>query len=148
MYLCIYLSIFLSISRYFFAAAITAETGKVLSYGVACNSCAFCNGRDNKLRESVISREEYELKMSFHNPFCSAEYAELSSVQFESAIDPIVIEAALRRGVVFFAIVSDGDNKTTTFLQRQKCTRIYATLLPSSVSSASLTCQTFEDKPP
>ena len=63
-------------SRYCFAAAIAAQTGKVLSYGVACNSCALCNSLGSKLRESVISDEEFEEKMAVHKPLCSAEYAD------------------------------------------------------------------------
>ena len=105
-------------SRYCFAAAIAAQTGKVLSYGVACNSCALCNSLGSKLRESVISDEEFEERMAVHKPLCSAEYADFSSVQLESAIAPKVIEAAMRRGVLFSAIVSDGDNKTHDVLAK------------------------------
>ena len=90
------------------AAAISAET-KVLSYGVACNSCAHCSTMDNKLRDSEIHPEEYETKMAIHKPVCSAEYSDYSSVQLESAMALKVIRDALARGVIFSAIVSDGD---------------------------------------
>ena len=105
-------------SRYCFASAISAETGKVLSYGVACNSCPHCNTIDNKLRDSLITPEEHETKMSLHKPECSAEYSDYSSVQLESAIAPKVIRDALERGVLFSAIVSDGDNKTHDVLAK------------------------------
>ena len=105
-------------SRYCFASAIAAETGKVLSYGVACNSCALCNTLDNKLRDSELDLEEYQTKMAVHKPLCSAEYSDFSSVQLESAIAPRVIGDALKRGVVFSAIVSDGDNKTHDVLAK------------------------------
>ena len=67
---------------------------------------------ENKLRDSVITSTEYETKLSIHNPVCSAEYYDYSSVQLESAIAPTVIRDALERGVIFSAIVSDGDSKT------------------------------------
>ena len=60
-------------SHYCFAAAISAETGKVLAYGAACNSCAYCSTIANQLRDSVISPEEHESKMSIHKPECSSE---------------------------------------------------------------------------
>ena len=44
-------------SRYCFAAAVLAETGKVVSYGVACNSCATCTLLDNMLLSNEISKE-------------------------------------------------------------------------------------------
>ena len=105
-------------SRYCFAAAISAETGKVLSYDVACNSCAYCSTLDNKLRDSVIPLEEHQTKMAIHKPVCSAEYSDYSSVQLESAIAPKVIADALSRGIIFSAIVSDGDNKTHDVLAK------------------------------
>ena len=104
--------------RYCFAAAIAAETGKVLAYGVACNSCAFCSALDNKLRDSEIDSEVYATRMAVHKPLCSAEYSEFSSVQLESAIAPKVIGNALARGVIFSSIVSDGDNKTHDVLEK------------------------------
>ena len=110
-------------SRYCFAAAIAAETGRVVSYGVACNSCAFCSSMDNRLRDSVISRELFESKMAMHKPVCSAEYVDYSSVQLESAIAPSVTEVALKRGVVFAAIVYDGDNKTHDVLAKAEVYR-------------------------
>ena len=105
-------------SRYCFAAAISAETGKVLSYGVACNSCAYCNAMDNQLRDSQISPEEHESRMAIHKPVCSAEYVDFSYVQLESAIAPKVIGDALELGVIFSAIMSDGDNKTHDVLAK------------------------------
>ena len=99
-------------SRYCFAAAIIAETGKVVSYGVACNSCSYCVTLKNKLRDSLITLEEYEGRVAIHAPICCAQYSDYSSVHLESAIAPKVISDALVRGIVFSGIVSDGDNKT------------------------------------
>ena len=99
-------------SRYCFAAAIIAETGKVVSYGVACNSCAFCTETNNQLRDSIITTEQHEERIAIHASVCPAEYADYSSVHLESAIAPKVISDALERGIVFSGIVSDGDNKT------------------------------------
>ena len=103
---------------YCFASAIAAETGKALSYGVACNSCGYCNTIANQLRDNVISPEEHDSKISNHKPECSLEYPAYSSVQLESAIAPQVILDAQERGVLFSAIVSDGDNKTHDVLAR------------------------------
>ena len=49
---------------------------------------------------------------------CQAEYQGLSSVHLESANAPKVISDALDRGVIFSAIVSDGDNKTHKILAK------------------------------
>ena len=105
-------------SRYCFAAAIIAQTGKVISYGLACNSCAVCNRISNRLLSKVITEEECEQQMLIHKPNCPAEYKGLSSVHLESAIAPKVISDALERGVIFSAIVSDGDNKTHDVLAK------------------------------
>ena len=85
--------------------------------------------------------------MAIHKPLCSAEYSDYSSVQLESAIAPKVIGDALARGVIFSAIVSDGDNKTHDVLERLQSTRIFATLPLSRVSSASLMWRKDENEP-
>ena len=45
-------------SPYCFASAISVDTGKVLAYDVACNSCRQCNMYASKLREDKITEEE------------------------------------------------------------------------------------------
>ena len=79
-------------SRYYFANAIIAETGNLVSYGVACNSCSYCVRLNNKLRDSLITLEEYEVQVAIHAPICCAEYADYSSVHLESAIAPKVFQ--------------------------------------------------------
>ena len=105
-------------SRYCFAAAIIAGTGKVVSYGVAFNSCSLCNILGNRLKREQISIEEFDTRMVEHKVTCPAEYSDLESVHLESAIAPRVISEALDRGVRFTGIVSDGDNKTHEILQK------------------------------
>ena len=73
---------------------------------------------DNKLRDSMVTPEEHELQTAIHKPVCSAEYSDFSSVQLESTIAPKVIRDALARGVIFSAIVSDGDNNTHDVLTK------------------------------
>ena len=90
-------------SRSCFAAAITAETGKVISYEVGCNSCAVCTRINDRYLSNSIKKEQCEIQK---------EDSKLSSVHLKSAIGPKVIAGALERGVIFSAIVSDGDNKT------------------------------------
>ena len=99
-------------SRYCFAAAIISQTGKVISYDIGCNSCAICTRINNRYLTKSITLQECELQKATHKLVCPAEYLELSSVHLESAIAPKVISDALARGVIFSAIVSDGDNKT------------------------------------
>ena len=99
-------------SRYCFAAAILVDTGKVVAYDVACNSCNICSMLANKLQRNQYTKEEYESQIEIHRNLCPAEYSDLSSVHLESALAPKVITMAMQRGVRFTAIVSDGDNKT------------------------------------
>ena len=105
-------------SRYCFAAAIIAVSGKVLPYGVACNSCAYCVELNNRLRDSLITLEQYEVQLAIHEPSCCAEYSEYSSVHLESAIAHKVISDALECGIVFTGIVSGGDNKAHDVLRK------------------------------
>ena len=46
-------------SRYCIACAISVETGKVLSYEIACNSCKLCIEKQQALREKRIYLVEY-----------------------------------------------------------------------------------------
>ena len=105
-------------SRYCFAAAVIADTGKVVAYDVACNSCNICSMLANKLQRTQISKEDHESRIEEHRKVCPAEYSDLASVHLESALAPKVITEALERGVRFTAIVSDGDNKTHDILMK------------------------------
>ena len=105
-------------ARYAFAACIIAETGKVVSYGIACNSRAFCTRTNNRYRNKEIDCDEFETQKNIHKLVCPAEYADLSSVHLESAIAPKVVSDVLEKGVLFSAIVTDGDNKTHNVLEK------------------------------
>lgn len=105
-------------SRYCFASCIAVETGKVLSYGVACNSCSSCNKHENLLREDTISLEEFDKWKESHLPHCPAKFINLASVHLESAIAPQVVCDALDRGIIFTGIVSDGNNKIHETLEK------------------------------
>ena len=124
-------------SRYCFAAAIIAQTGKVISYNIGCNSCAVCSRINNRYLSNSITQEECNIEKANHKAICPAEYSELSSVHLESAIAPNkVISDALDRGVVFSAIVTDGDNKTNDTLENAD---IYRSL-PGSPSIQRFEC--------
>ena len=99
-------------SKYCFAAAISVLTGKVISYGIACNSCSQCSEYSNRFRAQKISIEDYEGWKLKHQPVCPAKYSQYASVQLESALAPAVVESALNIGVIFSGMVTDGDNKT------------------------------------
>ena len=86
-------------SRYCFAAAIIAQTGKVISYYIGCNSCAMCTRINNRYLCQSITQEEFDIQKELHKPVCPAEYSDLSSVHLESAIAPKVISDALERAL-------------------------------------------------
>ena len=106
-------------SRYCFAAAISVHTGKVISYGIASNSCNQCSEYSNRSREQKISLQDYEEWKLIHQPVCPAKYSQFASVQLESALAPAVVRSALNIGVVFSGIVTDGDNKTHESLRKE-----------------------------
>ena len=107
-------------SRYCFGAAISVHTAKVVSYGIACNSCKQCNEHRNMRRNGSISEEEYHIWEAIHKPRCTANYSEYASVQLESALAPVVVGDALDRGIIFSGLVTDGDNKTHEVLRKAK----------------------------
>lgn len=59
-------------SRY--ASTISVETGKVLSYGIACHSCRNCSMYDNLLRNDRISVEDYKKWEEKHSNICQATF--------------------------------------------------------------------------
>lgn len=63
-------------SRYAFASAISIDTGKVVSYGDACNSCIMvCSKYENDLRDDRISKEEFNKLNEKHSPVCPATFS-------------------------------------------------------------------------
>ena len=106
-------------SRYCFAAAISVQSGKVLAYDIACNSCKICSELGNLYRDEVIRIEEFETRKLTHAPNCPAKFSSYASVQLESALAPTVVRSALSRGVIFLGIVTNGDNKTSEVLRQE-----------------------------
>ena len=45
--------------RYCFASAISIDSGKVLDFEIACNSCRLCTEKQQALRNSRITRKDY-----------------------------------------------------------------------------------------
>ena len=105
-------------SRYCFASAISVDTGRVLSYDVACNSCEECSEYENKLRNKLISEKEYRDLKENHDVICQATYSDLASIQLESAVAPVIVRQAYERGIIFSGLVCDGDNKTDEALKK------------------------------
>ena len=112
-------------SPYCFASAISVDTGKVVAYDVACNSCRTCNKNARKLRENEMSEEEHHNWYLKHQSSCPAKYSEYASIHLESLLAPLVVRQAHDRGIIFTGVVSDGDNKTDAALKEAK---IYTTL--------------------
>ena len=112
-------------SPYCFASAISVETGKVLAYDVACNTCRQCNLHANKLRDHEMTEDEHHDWFLEHKITCPAKYSEYASVHLESLLAPLVVRQAYDRGIVFTGIVSDGDNKTDAAIKEAD---IYKTL--------------------
>ena len=107
-------------SRYCFAAAISVHTGKVISYGIACNSCNQCSEYSNRYREQKISQEDYEEWKLIHQPVCPAKYSQFASVQLESALAPAVVRSALNIGVVFQESLRTVITKRTNHYEKKR----------------------------
>ena len=112
-------------SRYCFSSAISVNSGKVLSYDVACNSCPSCNEFELKLNKKQISESDYRVWVENHKSICPAQYSEFASVQLESALAPVIVRQAYDRGIIFSGLVCDGDNKT---IEALKDARVYQQL--------------------
>ena len=112
-------------SRYCFSSAISIDSGKVLSYEVACNSCPRCNEFELKLNKKQISEIDYRVWVENHKSICPAQYSEFASVQLKSALAPVVVRQAYDRGIIFSGLVCDGDNKT---IEALKDARVYQQL--------------------
>ena len=61
-------------AHYCFAAVISVETGKVLKYDIACNSCRLCVEKQQALRDKRISPEMFNLWLGEHRESCQAEW--------------------------------------------------------------------------
>ena len=59
-------------SRYCFPSAISTESGKVLDFEIACNSCRQCTEKQQALKENRISRDQYVEWYSEHEINCQA----------------------------------------------------------------------------
>ena len=112
-------------SRYCFSSAISVDSGKVLSYDVACNSCPGCNEFQLKLNKKQISESDYRVWVENHKSICPAQYSEFASVQLESALAPVVVKQAYDRCIIFSGLVCDGDNK---IIEALKYARVYQQL--------------------
>ena len=104
-------------SRICFSSAIYVDSGKVLSYDVARNSCPGCNEFQLKLNKKQISESDYRIWVENHKSICPAQFYEFASVQLESAMAPVLVKKAYDRGIILSGIDSDGDNKTIEALK-------------------------------
>ena len=103
------------IARYCFAAAISVETGKVLTYEIACNSCRLCVEKQQALKEKRISLEMYRL--GEHGKTCQAkEYGKYNSVALESQLAPKIISKSIENKLIFSTVIADGDDKSVNLL--------------------------------
>ena len=124
-------------SPYCFASAISCETGKVVAYDVACNTCRQCNLYARKLRQNELNAEQYDNFYKEHNTTCPAKFSQYSSTNLESLLAPLVVRQAYDRGIIFSGIVSDGDNKTDIAI---KDADIYKTLGFDDLEIGRLEC--------
>ena len=99
-------------SRYCFASLIDMETGKVVAYNVACNSCPRCTELRHKLRDGILTAEEHRNQFEVHMNTCPAKYRDFSSVSLESEICPEIVTQGYKRGIICDGLVCDGDNKS------------------------------------
>ena len=57
-------------SKYCFSSAISIDSGKVLSYDVASNSCPCCNELEIKLNRKQISESDYRVGLKDDKSIC------------------------------------------------------------------------------
>ncbi|KAI6658787.1 hypothetical protein LOD99_15112 [Oopsacas minuta] len=89
------------------------------AYEVACNSCPECCSFENKLWNGMVTELEHQDWKQNHDDRCPAKYAELASVQLDSALAPYR-SPSFARGIVLSGLVCDGDNKTHQTLKNAK----------------------------
>ena len=104
-------------SRYCIACAISVETGKVLSYEIACNSCKLCIEKQQALREKRIDLAEYKIWKDKHESSCQArEYGKYSSVALESKLAPVIFRKSIEQKLIYSTVIADGDDKSINIL--------------------------------
>ena len=104
-------------ARYCFAAAISVQTGKVLTYEIACSSCRLCVEKQQALKGQRISLEDYRLWLGEHGKICQAkEYGNFNSVALESQLAPIIFSKAIRNKLLFSTVIADGDDRSVNLL--------------------------------
>ena len=82
--------------RYCVACAISVETGKVLNYEIACNSCKLCIEKQQALRGKRLELAEYKIWKEMHESSCQAkDYGEYSSVALESNLAPVIFRKSI-----------------------------------------------------
>ena len=118
-----------------FASMICVNSGRVLAYGICNNLCAKCKAMNEKLDNQMINKEEYDYWKISHSSDCTANYSLLPIHQVESALAVDLLRQALKRGIIFAGLVSDGDNDTFETLRAtgiysdaQSCMREYECL--------------------
>ena len=92
-------------SRYCFSSAISIDSGKFLSYDVACNSCPRCNEFEINQNKKQISESDYRVWVENHKSICPAQYSEFASAQLESALALVVVRQAYDRGLILTGLV-------------------------------------------
>ena len=104
-------------SRCCVACAISVESGKVLSYEIACNSCRFCVEKQQALREKRITLAEYKIWNEMHKSSCQAnDYGEYSSVALESKLAPVIFRKSIAQKILYSTVIADGDDKGINLL--------------------------------
>ena len=104
-------------SRYCVACAISVETGKVLSYEIACNSCKLCIEKQQALREKRMNLPEYKIWKEMHESSCQArEYGKYSSVALESKLAPVIFRKSIEQKLIYSTVIADGDDKSINIL--------------------------------
>ena len=104
-------------SRYCFAAAISVENAKVVTYDVVWSNYRQCNMYASNLRNQEITEEQHHEWFLEHQSKCPAKYLEYASVHLESLLAPLVVRQAYDRGIIFTWVVSYEDNKTEAALK-------------------------------
>ena len=95
-----------------FASMICVELGRVLAYDICNNLCAKCKAMNEKMDNQTINDAEYDTWKISHSSDCPANYSLLPIHQVESALAVDLLKQALKRGIIFAGLVSDGDNDT------------------------------------
>ena len=103
--------------RYCVACAISVETGKVLNYEIACNSCKKCIEKQQALKEKRLDLAEYKIWKETHESSCQAkEYGKYSSVALESKLAPVIFRKSIEQKLIYSTVIADGDDKSINIL--------------------------------